>query len=96
MKSPYDLILGMPWLAKYQPWIDWRARTVAYSTQITGKDVLLREAYATDVVIDAVDSALTECQTSLHITQSPKPVVNDGAPTRSQVAQIPTQLVEMR
>ena len=50
MESPYDLILGMPWLAKYQPWIDWRTRTVANSTQDTGKDVLLREAYATDVV----------------------------------------------
>ena len=81
MESPYDLILGMPWLAKYQPWIDWRTRTVANSTQDTGKDVLLREAYATDVVTDTVDSALTKCPTSLHYTQSPKPFVNDGAPT---------------
>ena len=22
MESPYDLILGMPWLVKYHPWID--------------------------------------------------------------------------
>ena len=65
MESPYNLIPGMPWLAKYQPWIDWRTRTVACSTQDTGKDVLLREAYATDVVSDTVDSALTGCQTSL-------------------------------
>ncbi|KAF1319813.1 Pol protein, partial [Globisporangium splendens] len=28
MGSKYDLILGMPWLAKHQPWIDWRARTI--------------------------------------------------------------------
>ena len=47
MNSPYDLILGMPWLAKYQPWIDWRTRTVANSTQDTETDVLLREASAT-------------------------------------------------
>ena len=94
MESPYDLILGMPWLAKYQPWIDWRTRTVANSTQDTGKDVLLRETYAADVVSDTVDSALTGCQTSIHYTQSPRPGVNAGAPTESLVAQIPTQLVE--
>ena len=29
MEIPNDLILGMPWLAKCQPWIDWRTRTVA-------------------------------------------------------------------
>ena len=23
MESPYDLIIGMPWLVKHQPWIDW-------------------------------------------------------------------------
>ena len=61
MESPYFLILGMPWLAKHQPWKDWRTRTVANSTQDTRKDVLLREAYATDVVADAVDSAFTGC-----------------------------------
>ena len=96
MESPYDLILGMPWLAKYQPWIDWRTRTVANSTQDTGKDVLLREAYATDVVTDPVDSALTGCQTSLNCTQSQMPGTKEtfGAPTGSQVAHIPTQLVE--
>ena len=62
-EGTYDLILGMPWLAKHQPWVDWRARTVARSTQDTGKDVLLREAYATDVVTHAVQGALTRsCQ----------------------------------
>ena len=32
MGSRYDLILGMPWLAKHQPWIDWRARTIGSSS----------------------------------------------------------------
>ena len=41
MESPYDLILGMPWLAKHQPWIGWRTCTVASSTQDNGNDVLL-------------------------------------------------------
>ena len=73
---------------------DWRTRTVASSTQDTGKDVLLREAYATDVVTDAVDSALMGCQTSQYCTQSQIPGTNESAPTGSQVAQIPTQLVK--
>ena len=41
MESPYDLILGMPWLAKHQPWIGWRTCTVASFTQDNGNDVLL-------------------------------------------------------
>lgn len=50
MQSPHDLILGLPWLAKHQPWIDWRTRTIASSTQDTGKEMYLREAHAIDVV----------------------------------------------
>ena len=50
MQSPHDLILGLPWLAKHQPWIDWRTRTIASSTQDTGKEMYLRDAYAIDVV----------------------------------------------
>ena len=69
MESPYDFILGMPWLAKHQPWIDWRTRTVASSTQDTGKDVLLREANVTDAVSNTVEGALTVCQTSPSTTQ---------------------------
>ncbi|GMF19444.1 unnamed protein product [Phytophthora fragariaefolia] len=28
MDDRYDLILGMSWLAKHEPWIDWRSRTI--------------------------------------------------------------------
>ena len=28
MDDRYDLILGMPWLVKHEPWIDWRSRTI--------------------------------------------------------------------
>ena len=90
MESPYDLILGMPWLAKHQPWIDWRIRTVGNSTQETGKDVLLRETYATDFVTNTVDSALTGCQTSQITTYSRKPGEVDSVLTGSQVTQSPT------
>ena len=32
MGQKYDLIVGMPWLARHQPWIDWRTRTIGSST----------------------------------------------------------------
>ena len=28
----YDIILGMPWLQKHQPWIDWKNKTLGSST----------------------------------------------------------------
>ncbi|KAF1318369.1 Pol protein, partial [Globisporangium splendens] len=45
MGSRYDLILGMPWLAKHQPWIDWRARTVGSSTPSSDEERRLRENF---------------------------------------------------
>ncbi|KAF1326689.1 Pol protein, partial [Globisporangium splendens] len=43
MGSKYDLILGMPWLAKHQPWIDWRARTIGSSIPSSDEERRLRE-----------------------------------------------------
>ncbi|GMF30472.1 unnamed protein product [Phytophthora fragariaefolia] len=31
MDDRYDLILGMPWPAKHEPWIDWTSRTIGAS-----------------------------------------------------------------
>ncbi|GMF57355.1 unnamed protein product [Phytophthora fragariaefolia] len=31
MDDRYDVILGMPWLAKHEPWIYWRSRTIGAS-----------------------------------------------------------------
>ncbi|GMF15053.1 unnamed protein product [Phytophthora fragariaefolia] len=31
MDDRYDLILGMTWLAKNEPWIDWRSQTIGAS-----------------------------------------------------------------
>ncbi|KAF1327885.1 Pol protein, partial [Globisporangium splendens] len=45
MGSRYDLILGMPWLAKHQPWIDWRARTIGSSTPSSDEERRLRENF---------------------------------------------------
>ena len=91
MESPYDLILGMPWLAKYQSWLDWRTRTFANSTQDTGKDVLLREAYATDVVSNTVEGALTGCQTSSIPTQLVETEVVNRTMTSSHASECPAQ-----
>ncbi|KAF1325083.1 Pol protein, partial [Globisporangium splendens] len=45
MGSKYDLILGMPWLAEHQPWIDWRARTIGSSTPSSDEERRLRENF---------------------------------------------------
>ncbi|KAF1323160.1 Pol protein, partial [Globisporangium splendens] len=53
MGSKYDLILGMPWLAKHQPWIDWRARTIGSSTPSSSEERRLREYFhAMDVSVE--------------------------------------------
>ena len=86
--------LGMPWLAKHQPWIDWRTRTVSSSTQDTGKDVLLREANVTDAVSNTVEGALTVCHMLPSTTQLVEPSVVGSVLTGSKVTQNPTQLEE--
>ncbi|CAI5714557.1 unnamed protein product [Peronospora effusa] len=92
MEIPYDLILGMPWLAKHQPWIGWRTRTVASSTQDTGKDVLLREAYVAEAVSNTVEGAMTVCQSAPGTTQLERSGVVGCALAESQVTHIPTQV----
>ncbi|GMF42852.1 unnamed protein product [Phytophthora fragariaefolia] len=34
MDDRYHLILGMPWLAKHEPWIDWHEQQVAGSSEV--------------------------------------------------------------
>ena len=64
MESPYEFILGMHWLVKHQPWIDWRARTVYSFAQDTRKHVFLRESNVIDTVSNTVKGALTVIHTS--------------------------------
>ncbi|KAF1318323.1 reverse transcriptase, partial [Globisporangium splendens] len=53
MGSKYGLILGVPWLAKHQPWIDWRARTIGSSTPFSDEERRLREYFhAMDVSVE--------------------------------------------
>ncbi|KAL7689579.1 putative aspartic peptidase domain superfamily [Plasmopara halstedii] len=37
MDERYDLILGIPWLDKPEPWIDWRSRTIGGGSFGVGK-----------------------------------------------------------
>ena len=91
MESPYDLILGMPWLVKHQPWIDWRTCTVARSKQDTVKDVLLREANVTDAVFNALKDALTVSHTSPKTNQLDESGVVNSELNVSQVSLEPAK-----
>ncbi|GMG14888.1 unnamed protein product [Phytophthora fragariaefolia] len=41
MDDQYDLILGMPWLAKHEPWIDWCSRTIGASHNLLADRALV-------------------------------------------------------
>ena len=87
MESPYDLIIGMPRLVNYQPWIDWQTRTVASFTQETGKNVLLREANVNDAVFNAVKGTLTVGHTSPSTNHLGESGIVNSKLTVSQVSQ---------
>ncbi|GMF19272.1 unnamed protein product [Phytophthora fragariaefolia] len=38
----YDLILGMPWLEKHEPWIDWRGKAIGASRPALSDRALVR------------------------------------------------------
>ncbi|GMF27161.1 unnamed protein product [Phytophthora fragariaefolia] len=55
MDDRYDLILGMPWLAKHEPWIDWRSRAIGAS-----HNPLANRALAGDVTCSSRDGFVHE------------------------------------
>ena len=93
MESPYDLILGVPLLVKHRPWIDWRTRTVASSTQDIGNDVLFREANVTEAVSNAVKGALTVGHTSARTNQFDESGLDISELTVIQVSQEPAHIL---
>ncbi|DAZ93490.1 TPA: hypothetical protein N0F65_007858 [Lagenidium giganteum] len=36
MDERFELILGMPWLARHEPWIDWKTKSIHQSVKILG------------------------------------------------------------
>ncbi|POM62564.1 hypothetical protein PHPALM_28267 [Phytophthora palmivora] len=69
----YDLILGMPWLEKHEPWIDWRGKAIGASRPAVSDRVLVSNvptsvrdwgardgrqgAYAPEEVLGVTDSS---------------------------------------
>ncbi|POM77399.1 Gag protein [Phytophthora palmivora] len=37
----YDFILGMPWLEKHEPWIDWRGKAIGTSRPVVSDRALV-------------------------------------------------------
>jgi len=71
MGSRYDLILGMPWLAKHQPWIDWRARTIGSSSP-SSDERSAREQF------HAVDAETMKTTTIAAVADHPVPMQGDA------------------
>ncbi|GMF28386.1 unnamed protein product [Phytophthora fragariaefolia] len=76
MDDRYDLILGMPWLAKHEPWIDWRSRTIG-----AGHYTLVDRALAVHVPSSSRDGFVHE-----HCV----PRANRQFAGSSEVLQLPT------
>ena len=39
LDSRYDLILGMVWLERHEPWIDWRSKTLGATRNVSSEDL---------------------------------------------------------
>ena len=37
LDSRYDLILGMAWLERHDPWIDWRSKTIGATRNVSSE-----------------------------------------------------------
>ncbi|KAL7680546.1 putative aspartic peptidase domain superfamily [Plasmopara halstedii] len=40
MDTRYNLILGIPWLEKHEPWIEWRSKTIRSCSSGVGKTLV--------------------------------------------------------
>ncbi|POM70411.1 Pol protein, partial [Phytophthora palmivora] len=64
----YDLILGMPWLEKHEPWIDWRGKAIGASRPAVSDRALAPEEVlgVTDSNEDVAVSLATGHETKAH------------------------------
>ncbi|POM69780.1 Pol protein [Phytophthora palmivora] len=54
----YDLTLGIPWLEKHEPWIDWRGKTIGLAGLQSPTELCRRAVWASTVAVpDATDQA---------------------------------------
>ena len=71
MKNHYDLIVGMPWLRKHQPWIDWRTRTIGNSSPASQEVKQMRErAHSISVISGQCDEGSAAAPNALAAHQS--------------------------
>lgn len=95
MDSQYDLVLGMKWLARHQPWIDWRNGTMGSSSPSPHGDTRETTAYvavAATATNEPVESRRALCTNDTsndavdprrHAAPKNGPGVEDSSPRRA-------------
>ena len=86
MDARYDLILGIKWLARHQPWIDWRTRTIASSSPISNE--IPREWSAIDAA-ERTDQLEIE---QLSVEKNPSPEERMGSTEDREDARVERDL----
>lgn len=78
MSYKYDLIPGMPWLEKHQPWINWRTKEIGPSSDIgIRREVMTPVAYSISSSIQVnADTALSDPQSEADSTSKAEYEVN--------------------
>ena len=78
MDEKYDLILGMPWLQRHEPWIDWRSKAIGPSASYDS----MKQRF------------IGECSTSEHIDVGVSEVVSTTSGNDAASAQVALEACE--
>jgi hypothetical protein len=60
MDGRFDLILGMPWLERHEPWIDWRSKSIGSSSPGRSEDQARHEPSFAHQQVNSITSDGTE------------------------------------
>lgn len=66
----YDAILGMPWLSRYNPRVDWKGHTLSFTDRFGGSHTLCRVATSPSIVVPP--GPVRNCSVSLNLISSSK------------------------
>ena len=72
----YELILGLPWLEKHQPFVDWKEHTITFGEPCLGKGCCNFEttiSYANSLTINSTSFNFTRTQTPISHSRIPTP-----------------------
>ncbi|ETP55430.1 hypothetical protein F442_00018 [Phytophthora nicotianae P10297] len=64
--DPYDMILGIPWLEKHEPWIDWRGKAIGASRPAVTDRALACYYFFVNVYGDSKEASKVATQTGVH------------------------------